>query len=150
MELTRHIYTLGTSNRTLEEFFAVLDIYHIRNVIDVRRVPKSGRYPWFNREALEVEFQARGFEYHWLGNLLGGFREGGYEAYKMEMSYLRGLEEIERAAITSTVTLICAEKFPWKCHRFRIAESLEERGWEIIHILDRDRIWQQKQESLKF
>ena len=150
MELTRQIHTIGTSNRTLEEFFALLDAHRIRHIVDVRRFPKSRRYPWFNRETLEFDLHAKGFEYFWLGDLLGGFREGGYEAYKMQMSYLRGLEEIERTAVTSRVTLICAEKFPWKCHRFRIAESLEERGWDVVHILERDRIWQQKQESLKF
>ena len=150
MESTRRIHTLGTSNRTLEEFFAVLDTYNIRHVIDVRRFPKSRRCPWFDRETLEVELQSKGFEYLWLGDLLGGFREGGYEAYKMEMAYLRGLEEVERAAIRSMVALICAEKFPWKCHRLRIAGSLEERGWDVIHILDGDRIWQQKQASFEF
>lgn len=127
-----------------------MDAYHIRNVIDVRRFPKSRRYPWFNREALEVEFQSRGFVYLWLGDLLGGFRKDGYDAYKMEAAYLRGLEEVERTAISSMVTLICAEKLPWKCHRLQIAGSLEERGWDMVHIIDRDRICQQKQETFKF
>lgn len=81
---------------------------------------------------------------------MGGFRKGGYEAFKMEATYLRGLEEVERVAIRSMVVLICAEKFPWKCHRLRIGGSLEERGWDVIHILDRDRVWQQKQNAFKF
>lgn len=150
MASTRQIHTLGTSNRTLKEFFNALDAYHIGHIADVRRFPKSRRYPWFNREILEAELQSRGLEYHWLGDLLGGFREGGYDVYKMEMSYLRGLEEIERTAVTSSVALICAERLPWKCHRFHIGESLEERGWDIIHILDKDRTWQPKQDSFKF
>lgn len=41
----------------------------------------------------------------------------------------------------STV-LICAERLPWKCHRFKISHGLIERGWNVVHVIERDRIWQ--------
>jgi uncharacterized protein (DUF488 family) len=33
---------------------------------------------------------------------------------------------------------MCAEKFPWACHRNYIASTLKQRGWQgqVIHILD--------------
>lgn len=146
----REIYTFGTSNQTLEEFFRVLEKYEVSEIVDVRRFPSSRRFTWFNRKVLEETGLAQGIGYHWLGDLLGGFRKGGYEIYKTEMEYLRGLEEVERIAIASHVVLICAEKLPWKCHRLQIADSLEERGWTVIHIIDREHTWKQDQESFDF
>lgn len=150
MDGSRIIYTLGTSNRTLEEFFDVLEAFQLREIADVRRFPTSHRYPWFNRESLDVALGSKGLGYRWLGDLLGGFREGGYEVYKTEIGYLRGLEEVERIAITRQVVLICAERLPWKCHRMLIATSLKQRGWDVVHILEKDRTWQQKQEVFDF
>ncbi|MBW1721305.1 MAG: DUF488 domain-containing protein [Deltaproteobacteria bacterium] len=137
METPRIIYTIGTSDRTLEEFLGLLRVFHIAELIDVRRFPSSKRYPWFDRTSLEQALRAEGFGYRWLGEALGGFREEGYRAYMTKLSYLQGLEMVERTAVTSVTALVCAERLPWKCHRLQIARSLEERGWEVLHILIR-------------
>lgn len=150
MNIERTIYSIGTSNRTLDEFLDLLESFAVREIVDVRRFPSSRRYPWFDRASLEKALRMKGLKYHWLGDLLGGFREGGYESYKTEIAYLSGLEEVERLAIEEKVVLICAEKFPWKCHRLQISASLEQRGWDVVHILERDRTWKQKQKSLHF
>ena len=135
------IYTLGTSTRSIEDFFSLLETYKINCIADVRRFPKSRKYPHFNRDYLEAESKSRNRFYQWLGDLLGGYRSGGYENYMREVSFQRGLQKIEDLAKEISTVLICAERLPWKCHRFKISHSLTERGWNMVHIIERNRIW---------
>lgn len=71
------VYTIGHSNRSMDEFVSILKEYDIRVVVDVRRFPTSRKYPWFSRDALEKRFKKEGLMYIWLGDLLGGYRKGG-------------------------------------------------------------------------
>lgn len=139
------LYTLGTSTRPLDQFFEIMEQYGIRAIADVRRFPSSARHPHFSRQNLEVVTKKRGLAYYWLGDLLGGYRKGGYAAYQGEPAYLRGLEQLEVIATRLLSVIVCAERFPWKCHRFQISLSLRERGWDVIHIIDKDRTWQPRQ-----
>jgi uncharacterized protein (DUF488 family) len=34
-----------------------------------------------------------------------------------------------------------SERFPWKCHRRWVVGKLVESGWDIIHIIERGKIW---------
>jgi uncharacterized protein (DUF488 family) len=149
MKTERTIYSLGTSTRCLENFFSILKAFGIKGIADVRRFPRSRKFPHFNREKIEEESREQNLFYHWLGDLLGGFRKGGYENYKKETSYLEGLEKVEALAEQSPFVLVCAERFPWKCHRLHISRSLVERGWDVIHIIDGDRTWRPKREQGK-
>jgi uncharacterized protein (DUF488 family) len=47
------VYSIGHSNRSIEEFLGILKRYKIKKVIDVRRFPSSKKFPWFNKEELE-------------------------------------------------------------------------------------------------
>jgi len=143
----QRIFTLGTSTRSLEEFFSILRSYGIVDIVDVRRFPKSGRYPHFNRENLEMTARGEGFLYHWLGEHLGGYRKGGYDAYKQTQAFKEGIERVEGLGRDSSIVVVCAERLPWTCHRMHISRSLTERGWEVIHIIDKDRTWQPKKDE---
>ncbi|MBW1910100.1 MAG: DUF488 domain-containing protein [Deltaproteobacteria bacterium] len=142
MEVSEVIYTLGTSTRKPAEFFSLIEIYGIKGIVDVRRFPQSKRFPHFNKDNIKKESERLGISYYWLGDLLGGFRTGGYESYKKEASYLKGLKKVESMAKESVIVLICAERLPRKCHRFQIAKSLKVHGWEVIHIIDEGHTWQ--------
>lgn len=135
------IYTLGTSTRSFEEFLAILKHYGIKQVIDVRSFPKSKRYPHFDREELAEKLPFYGILYWWLGPELGGYRRGGYEAYMQTEAFAKGLTRLIEKAKSKPTVIICAERFPWKCHRRFIAQRLEEKGIEVIHILDKERTW---------
>lgn len=130
------VYTIGTSNRTIEEFIEILALHQINAVIDVRRFPTSQRFEHFKKDNLTQHLHNQKISYHYLGNLLGGFRKGGYEAYMETRDFLKGIEQLEEIAKEAPSAFMCAEKFPWKCHRNFIASSLKDRGWEVIHILD--------------
>ena len=85
--------------------------------------------------------QKEGFEYHYLGKELGGFRKGGYEAYTHTDEFESGINMLEAIAAKKLSVIICAEHFPWKCHRRFIARALQKRGWKVEHIIDKGRVW---------
>ena len=135
------IYTLGSSTRSAAEFLEALAAFGVRTVVDVRRFPVSRRYPHFGGEALARLLRDAGAAYAWLGEDLGGYRSGGYEAYRETEGFRRGLHRLETLAAGSPTAILCAERLPWRCHRRFIATALRRRAWEVVHILERDRTW---------
>ncbi len=81
-----------------------------------------------------------GISYVFLGVELGGFRKGGYEAYTKTEDFKHGIDKLEESANNNAV-IICAERFPWKCHRRWIARELHRREWIVEHIIDKGRVW---------
>jgi len=137
------IYTLGPSTHTKEEFLELLKYYHIETVVDVRSFPQS-RFEHFKKDNLARILKERGVDYFYLGKELGGFRKGGYLSYTKNASYQEGITRLEHIGRERITAFICAERFPWKCHRRFIASSLEERGWQVMHIIEKDRVWRPK------
>lgn len=135
------IFTVGSSNRSLEEFLQLLRTNAIEMVIDVRSFPTS-KFPHFKKEALAQSLGQEGLGYIFLGKDLGGYRKGGYEAYTQTHDYLRGMELLERMASRYRCTIFCAERLPWRCHRRFIGRSMQERGWKVWHIIEEGRVWE--------
>ena len=50
--MTQVFYTIGHSNRSIEEFYELLEEHNIAHVVDVRKLPGSKRYPHFNADTL--------------------------------------------------------------------------------------------------
>jgi uncharacterized protein (DUF488 family) len=136
----KKIYTLGTNRRSEEDFIEILFAYNIQSLIDVRRFPRS-KISIFRREKLEPFLNLEGIEYHFLGTELGGFRKGGYIAYTLTDDFRKGIDLLESIALTKISVIICAERFPWKCHRKWIARELHKRGWDVEHIIDKGKVW---------
>jgi len=88
------VYTIGHSNRPFKEFLEVLRAYGIGVVVDIRRFPKSRVVLWSESGTLRELLEAEGILYFWLGDLLGGFRKGGYRAYMETENYRKGLERL--------------------------------------------------------
>ncbi len=135
------IYTLGTDRRSEEDFTEILHAYEIKALIDVRRYPQS-RFEIFKRINLEHLMNQEQIQYHYMGGELGGFRKGGYIAYTLTDEFKKGVEILESIALQSRSVILCAEKFPWKCHRKWIARELQRKGWKVIHIIDKDKEWE--------
>ncbi|GAB4365840.1 MAG: DUF488 domain-containing protein [Calditrichia bacterium] len=136
----RIIYTIGTSNREPGEFIEVLQAYRIQLLADVRRFPSS-RFDYFKKDNLDKLCRENQIDYCWMGDQLGGYRKGGYDAFLQTETFLNGLSRLEALASSQTTAFCCAERFPWKCHRRFIAGVLQNKGWEVIHILDRNKTW---------
>jgi uncharacterized protein (DUF488 family) len=139
-----HIYTIGHSTRELKDFIKILHKYQIKTIIDVRRFPKSGKFPHFNKENLEKELPRKSVEYIWLGELLGGFRKGGYEKYTRTSEFREGIERVTQFSKEATATVMCTEALWFKCHRRYITEELSKLGFKVIHIIEEGRIYEHK------
>jgi uncharacterized protein (DUF488 family) len=135
------LWTLGTSTRSIQEFMQVLKAYEVETVADVRHFPGSRRFPHFSQETLRESLVENGFHYAWLGETLGGYRKGGYEEHMGTEAFRQGIEVLCKVAAGSRTAIVCAEVLPWKCHRRYIARVMEERGWQVTHILDERRTW---------
>jgi len=136
----KKVYTLGTSIRSEEDFIEILFGYDIKALVDVRSFPKS-KMPIFTRENLENLLKREGISYIFLGKELGGFRKGGYEAYTTTEEFRKGVDVLEDIASKGTSVIVCAERFPWKCHRRWISRELHRRGWQVEHIIDKGKVW---------
>ena len=138
------ILTIGHSTRSLEDFISILKHYRVTLLIDVRRFPKSRKYPWFSRENLEEKLVEEGIKYVWMGEELGGYRKGGYASYTKTEDFKRALDKLLEISKGETACIMCAEKYPWHCHRKYISIELQNRGVQVIHILDLSKTWKPK------
>jgi len=138
------IYTIGTSTRRLKEFVDALKYYGMERIIDVRHFPTSSRFPHFKRERLNRSLPRKGIDYIFLGEKLGGYRPGGYEAHMKTAEFEEGLGEMEKVAGEKVSAFFCAEKLFWRCHRRFIADALVKKGWEVHHIIEKGRQYKHK------
>jgi len=135
------IFSIGHSNRTLDEFLQVLKKYGIELVVDVRRFPTS-KWEWFKKESLQEALSKRLISYEYLGDMLGGFREGGYERHMKTEEFKSGLKRIRELAKNRRVAVMCSEKIVFKCHRRFITRALQQRKFRVVHIVDFDRAFE--------
>lgn len=144
----KEIYTIGTSNRYIEEFIDILKHYRIKSAIDVRSYPKSKRFVHFNRVALSEMLNHIGIEYIYLGRELGGFRQKGYLNHMNTEEFKRGIKAIEDFALKKSTIFFCCEKLFFKCHRRFISDELVKRGWKVIHIVDKDKVYEHESKQI--
>lgn len=146
------LYTIGHSNRGIEEFIALLKEFEIRSVADVRRYPSSRKFPHFNRGLLEERLERERIEYAWF-EALGGRRHGGkganspndgidspafrnYADYMLTGEFHAAVSELVRMGDGRTTAVMCAEKFFGNCHRKLLSDYLKSRGVEVVHIME--------------
>jgi len=135
------IFTIGHSNRTLDEFLHILQKYGVELIVDVRRFPTS-KWEWFKKENLREELNKRSISYEYLGDLLGGFRKGGYGKHMKTQEFKKGLKRVKEFARNHRVAIMCSEKIVFKCHRRFIARPLQRRGIRVVHIVDSERAFE--------
>lgn len=138
------IYTIGHSTYPIETFVELLGEPGIRCLADVRRFPTSRKHPQFKREALQESLSEVGIQYVWLGEPLGGFRSGGYEAYTETEAFRHGLAQLERLGVEQPTAFMCSERLFFRCHRRFIADALRQRGWQVLHIMEAGKLYEHK------
>ena len=156
-----HLYTIGHSTRSLEEFIALLRENGIRVLVDVRSWPSSRRHPNFSKESLSKILKEHGIEYEWLGKQLGGYRKKGlgeespnmgwnsqgfrnYADHTLTEEFRDGIRRLLELAEKDTVAFMCAERLYWRCHRRIISDYLVVKGHKVTHILDREKTEEHK------
>ena len=138
--MNMEIYTVGHSNRSLEEFIDLLNAFQVKILVDVRSFPSSKKVPQFNRANLEKALSLHDIIYLWMGDTLGGLRKGGYQAHTLTAEFRAGIEKL-KSLLHDRAAIMCAEKFPWRCHRIYISRELQNQGIKCIHILDTQKTW---------
>jgi len=134
------IWTVGSSNRQIGEFTALLKGYRIALVADVRRFPTS-HFEHFRQPALEEALREAGISYLWLGETLGGYRRGGYQAYMEGTAFKNGLKRLMEIGRRKRTAILCSERLPWRCHRRFIGQALAVLGWKVVHVIEENRTW---------
>jgi uncharacterized protein (DUF488 family) len=148
--MTRQIWTIGHSTRTLDEFLEALASEQIELVADVRRFPGSRRYPQFGREALEAALQNSGVAYRHFPELGGrrtsqlqpspnaAWRVPAFRAYADYMQtgdFAAAFDELTALAQRRRTAIMCAEALPWRCHRRLLADRFVVLGWDAWDIM---------------
>jgi uncharacterized protein (DUF488 family) len=75
---------------------------------------------------------------------LGGFRNEGYFVFSQSQEFSQAIEKLLDAIDKKTATIMCAERFFWRCHRKYISNALTKLGNQIIHILDKENTYEHK------
>jgi uncharacterized protein (DUF488 family) len=144
------IYTIGHSTRSLDEFIALLGDAGTTLLVDVRIAPGSRRHPQFAGATLPPALAGHGIEYLHLKGLGGrrrprpdsphqAWRVEGFRGYADHMetgAFQEALDVVIARARERTVTLMCAEAVPWRCHRQLLADAFLIRGFSVRHIMD--------------
>ncbi|MBO0738645.1 MAG: DUF488 domain-containing protein [Alphaproteobacteria bacterium] len=143
------VFTLGHSTLPIESFMAVLQVYDIKRLVDIRTIPRSRHNPQFNTDALAASLKAQHCEYVHV-KTLGGLRrprkdspntgwrnEGfrGFADYMQTAEFRDALAALIRMSREKRVAIMCAEAVPWRCHRSLVADALSVRGVPVVEIL---------------
>ena len=143
------IFTVGHSTHPIDEFIRILRAHGIRQLVDVRTIPRSRRNPQFSRENLPGSLKAEGIVYHHMPGLGGlrhprrdsintGWRNAGFRGfadYMQTPEFYENLEKLIESASDAPTAIMCAEAVPWRCHRSLIADALVARGITVQEIL---------------
>ena len=148
------VSTIGHSTHPIEEFTGMLTAHGIRQLVDVRTIPRSRRNPQFNRENLPVSLEAACIAYRHMPGLGGlrrprpdsinlGWRNSsfrGYADYMQTAEFCENLNHLVELADKAPTAIMCAEAVPWRCHRSLIADALLARGIPVLEILSATKI----------
>lgn len=147
--LSKTIYTVGHSTRSLEELIDLLKSHGVRAIADVRQIPKSRRYPHFADSNLTIALPRHDLLYLPFKSLGGrrrtrkdspntGWRNEsfrGYADYMQTETFQHALDDLMREATKQPTAIMCAEAVPWRCHRSLISDALLVRGWRVLDII---------------
>ena len=145
------IHTIGHSTHEVAEFIEILHSHNIKQVTDIRTIPKSRHNPQFNGEDLAASLAAAHISYH-RATSLGGLRPThkdsvngawrndsfrGYADYMQSQEFEAAIEDLLVRASDNDTAIMCAEAVPWRCHRSLVGDALVVRGVEVLDIFSR-------------
>ncbi|WP_213308374.1 DUF488 domain-containing protein [Paraburkholderia sacchari] len=150
-------FTIGHSNRTLDDFMGLLSGAQIALLADVRKMPRSRTHPQFNEATLPDALAAFGIAYEHeaaLGGLRGRTRTVAedvngfwtnqsfhhYADYALSAPFQAGLDHLIELGRSRRCAVMCSEAVWWRCHRRIIADYLIARGETVFHIMAPGRV----------
>jgi uncharacterized protein (DUF488 family) len=151
--ISMNLYSIGHSNRSIDEFVDLLQAHGIKEVVDVRTAAGSRKNPQFMKDELARALEMHAIRYTHLP-ALGGFRKPhpdsinaawrnesfrGYADYMQTPEFETALAELLDLAARERTAVMCAEAVPWRCHRSLIADAMVARGLTTGHIVSSTR-----------
>lgn len=136
------LMTIGHSTLPIEAFLAALTDNGCELLVDVRRYPGSRRHPQFGHKRLFQSLAEAGIQGVWREGL-GGRRKArpdsvntgwrteafrGYADYMQTPEFQAEIDWLMQQVASKSVTVMCAEAVPWRCHRSLIADAVLARG----------------------
>ena len=150
--MTLPFFTIGHSNRSLEDFIALLRESEVRRVVDVRAFPRSRTHPAFNEDRLPMALAGHAIAYRHLAALGGRRRKSdtvpvdvtcfwthpsfhNYADYALSAAFRAGLDELTAMGRRERCAVMCSEAVWWRCHRRIVTDYLLAHGETVFHIL---------------
>lgn len=143
------LFSVGHSNRSIEEFVELLWSHGVATLVDIRRFAGSRKFPHFNPEPFAAFLADAGIEYLPIPELGGrrkvlpetknsGWRNVAFRGYADHMEsaeFRRGLEQLRKAARRAPTAMMCSEAVPWRCHRWLVSDALVIRGATVLDLV---------------
>lgn len=141
-------FTVGHSNYTVDFFIGLLNRHAVNCLVDIRSAPYSKYVPQFNKDNISADIKRNKILYVYLGDKLGGIYSDpdvlnpdgtvDYLLVRQRPEFKDGIANVVRNIKKGlTIALMCAEKDPLHCHRFRlVSPALAEQGIQVNHILE--------------
>ncbi len=143
------IFTIGHSTRSIEEFVELLRANGVKQLVDIRSIPRSRHNPQFEQTALQKSLPKQGIDYVYLKDLGGlrpkvdnsvndGWRNASFRNYADYMQtdeFASGLSKLIELSREKPTAIMCAEAVPWRCHRSLVGDALLIRGIKVRDII---------------
>lgn len=150
-------FTIGHSNRSLQDFVELLREPHVDRVVDIRKIPRSRSNPQFDADALPEALAGFDISYEHvaaLGGLRGKDRSvprnvngfwtnesfHNYADYALSAQFQAGLARLLEVGRTRRCAIMCSEAVWWRCHRRIVTDYLVARDETVFHIMGRNRL----------
>ena len=147
------IWTIGHGTRPIDDFLAILRDAKVLTLVDIRTFPGSRRHPQFGQAALGTSLIDGGLAYMHLPGLGGrraprpdsphsALRVDAFRGYADHMSspeFQREIGQLMAVATATSTAYMCAETLWWRCHRRMLSDALAVAGWEVTHLLDKEK-----------
>ncbi len=120
------ILTIGHSTHPLDEFIDLLKTHGVKQLVDVRTIPRSRHNPQFNRDTLSVQLRNVRIGYRHMKELGGlrhpskgspnaGWRNAGFRGYADYMQtteFAENLQKLIELGKKKRTVIMCAEAVP--------------------------------------
>jgi uncharacterized protein (DUF488 family) len=150
--MTRPIFTVGHSTRTLAELGAILRAHGVELLVDVRSIRRSRTNPQFNEAKLRAYLARIEIGYRVIAEL-GGRRSKAkpppkhandawqnsafrnFADHAESAAFRAGLAKLLALGKQRSVAIMCSEAVWWRCHRRIIADHLMAHHVPVVHLM---------------
>ena len=141
------VYSIGHSNKPIEDFIKELKALNINILVDLRSQPYSGYVPQFNRENLKGTLEDEKIKYLYYGDKLGGRPPEGIDNFIKSERFRNNISGLLLEIEGVNSALMCTELDQATCHRRFVVEEIEKRGIKVVVLGGSSRVENKKEKN---